>query len=105
MSTLGQWDGFGDGPTSGTNRSAPIHDCKTCGGDRFVTVRLRSPEITHWMSERMEGKGAIRPRKDEFHEEVAPCPDCATGITYDYWTVGKRTQSPDSAWVREQMAR
>lgn len=89
-----------DKPAPKTNQSAPVRDCQTCGGDRFVTVRLRSPEITQWMSERLEKKG-IRPRPDEFHEEVAPCPSCNAGCNYDYWVFGKQVRTPDAQWVRE----
>lgn len=107
MSSIDQWgDGLEGVPSAGTNRSAPIRDCKTCGGDQFVTVRLRSPETTQWMLDHQHPKGhqpKANPR--EFHDEVAPCPNCASGVTYDYWVAGKRVQSPDSAWVREAMTR
>lgn len=60
-----------------TNRSVSVV-CETCGGDRFVTVRLRSPDQTIWMTEH-----GIQANPREFHEEVAPCPDCnPTEISY-----------------------
>jgi hypothetical protein len=57
--------------SGGTNRSAPTKSCATCGGDGFVTVRLRAPEQTLWMSEH-----DLAPSRLSFHEEVAPCYVC-----------------------------
>lgn len=104
MSSLGQWDGFDDTPTGGTNRSAPVRDCTTCGGDRFVTVRLRSPETTQWMLDHQHPKGH-QPKAStrEFHEEVAPCPSCAFGVTYDYWVGSQHVTNPSPEWTRQAM--
>lgn len=55
----------------GTNRSAPVTRCDTCGGDRYVTVRLRAPEQTEWMREHN-----IKPSTTSMYDEVAGCPDC-----------------------------
>ena len=54
-----------------TNRPATMTDCQTCGGDRFVLVRLRPQKQTLWMQEH-----GIEPNPSEMHEEYAPCPDC-----------------------------
>lgn len=54
-----------------TNRSVQPTRCSTCDGDRFVVVRLRSPDQTIWMDEH-----GIKANPKEFHEEHAPCPDC-----------------------------
>jgi hypothetical protein len=89
--------GFDDGTTPGTNRSAPATSCHTCGGDRFVTVRLRSPEQTAWMQEK-----GIKPNPKEFYEEVAPCPDC-NNQTVEYFTVNGRFRSMDAAATRQAM--
>lgn len=76
-----------DTPAStGTNRSAPVTDCATCGGDRFITVRLRSPEQTMWMKDR-----GIQPSTDSFHEEVAPCYTCNRAA---YETLGRKVIDP-----------
>lgn len=58
-------------PSPGTNRAAPPTRCRVCGGDRFVTVNLRSPEQTLWMTEH-----GITANPREFIEEVAPCYEC-----------------------------
>ena len=80
----------------GTNLHAKTTDCQTCGGDRFVTVRLRSPEQTAWMAEKN-----IRPSRTSFFEEVAPCPDCHRGA-YDLYWPGRII---DPAAAREAISR
>ena len=84
-------------PGPGTNREAKPTSCVTCGGDRFVTVRLRSPEQTAWMNEH-----GIKANPKEFYEEVAPCPDCnPQEITY--YTVNGRFRSMDAAATRQAL--
>lgn len=86
-------------PSPGTNRAAAPTHCRTCHGDRFVTVRLRSPEQTAWMNDR-----GLRPRKDVFHEEVAPCPDCHR-VEITYWvSLGPPFRVMDPAAVRQAIA-
>jgi hypothetical protein len=81
-----------------TNRSAPPTDCRTCGGDRFVTVRLRSPDQTVWMDAHN-----LRTRPDQFHEEVAPCPDCGPAeILYRRYD-GSLFRSMDPAAARQAL--
>jgi hypothetical protein len=100
MSTMTQWgDGLDEGTTPGTNRSAPIRDCRTCGGDRFVTVRLRSPEQTAWMNEH-----GLTANRKEFFEEVSPCPNCNSDLVVEYWIPGYHFRSMDAAQTREAMA-
>ena len=76
--------------TQAVNRTAQTTACKTCGGDRFVTVRLRSPhnkEVT-----------------DQFYEEVAPCPACHSAIDVSYTRFdGSRFRGMDPAAVREAL--
>jgi hypothetical protein len=82
-----------------TNRSVPPTRCATCEGDRFVTVRLRSQEQTAWMAEH-----GHRPNPKEFHEEMAPCPDC-NPIQVEYYLVGgHRFRSMDAAATRAAMS-
>lgn len=81
----------------GTNRSVKPTECSTCGGDRFVTVRLRSPETTIWMQEH-----GIKANPREFHEEVAPCPDC-NPVEVTYWTGNRKFRSMDPAAAREAL--
>ena len=84
-----------------TNQSAKPTVCKTCDGDRFVTVRLRSPEQTAWMAEHN-----IEPRRDQFHEEVAPCPDCNPTLDASYFRHdGTRFRPMDPAAVRDTLSR
>lgn len=79
-----------------TNRAAPTLECRTCGGDRFVMVRLRSPETTMWMEE--HGRKA---NPKEFYEEYAPCPDCHN-IEISYWRHNRtKFTVMDPAAVRE----
>lgn len=86
-------------PTQSANRSASVTDCRTCGGDRFVTVRLRSPEQTAWMADR-----GISPPADRFYEEVAPCPSC-NPIEVTYWQAdGRQFRSMDAHATRKAMA-
>jgi len=88
-----------DTPKSpGTNRSLAVTECRTCGGDRFVTVSLRSPRQSYWMSK----KGIVPPR-DRFYEEVAGCPDCNTIHDLDYFPGGKKFRLMDPAAVRQAM--
>ena len=90
---------FDTGTTPGTNRSAPITRCTTCHGDRFVTVRLRSPEQTAWMNEH-----GIKANPKSFHEEVSPCPDCHP-IEVEYYLMGgHRFRSMDAAATRQALA-
>lgn len=85
-------------PGPGTNRSASTTDCQTCGGDRFVTVRLRSPEQTAWMNHH-----GIKASRVSFHEETAPCPDChPIEVTY-YRVDGSRFRTMDPAAVRQAL--
>jgi len=91
---------FDSPPSPGTNRSAAITDCSTCGGDRFVTVRLRSPQQTQWMKDH-----GITPARDRFHEEVAPCPACGQAIDVSYYVEGKPFRPMDPAQVREAISR
>lgn len=87
-----------DDHVDGTNRHAKPSRCRTCEGDRFVMVRLRSPERTMWMDEH-----GISPAKDSFHEEYAPCPDC-NATTIEYWHHdGTRFRSMDAAAAREAL--
>ena len=86
---------FDDTTAPGTNRSAAPTRCTTCGGDRFVTVRLRSPEQTAWMNHH-----GIKASRVSFHEETAPCPDChPIEVTY-YRVDGSRFRTMDPAAVR-----
>jgi hypothetical protein len=105
MSTMSQWgDGLEEGQSPGTNRSAPVKDCKTCGGDRFVTVRLRSPEWTQWMNENQHPKGhQPHPHRSEFFEEVSPCPSCNADMVVEYWIPGHHFRSMDAAQTRQAM--
>ena len=75
-----------DGISPGTNRSARTTECETCGGDRFVTVRLRSPEQTMWMKEH-----SLEPARDRFYEEMAPCYVCNLA---SYETLGRKSIDP-----------
>lgn len=89
---------FGSPPSPGTNRSAEITDCKTCGGDRFVVVRLRSPRQTAWQKDH-----GITPATDRFYEEMAPCPDC-NPVEVTYYVEGRKFRSMDPATARKAMA-
>ena len=88
---------FESQPGPGTNRTAAVTDCKTCGGDRFVTVRLRSPQQTMWMKER-----GIKPATDSFHEEMAGCPDC-NPVEVTYYVAGRKFVSMDPAMTRQAL--
>lgn len=87
-----------DTPAAGSNRSVPPTRCPTCRGDRFVVVRLRSPEQTIWMREH----GRTVP-VDSFHEEWAACPDChPIEISYHYG--GHTFRQMDAAAVRQALS-
>ena len=82
----------------GTNRSAPIKKCDTCGGDRFVTVRLRSTQTSPWMEEH-----GIRATANAFHEEVAACPKC-NHTEVEYFRHGRsKFRMMDPATVRQAL--
>lgn len=88
-----------------TNRSAPVRDCSTCGGDRYVTVRLRKPQQTMWMSENQHPKGhQPHVHESEMFEEVAPCPACNAEMVVEYWIPGHHFRSMDAAQTRQAMA-
>ena len=90
--------GFEDQPGPGTNRHSKASRCHRCHGDKFVLVRLRSPEQTMWMEEH-----GIRPSKNSFHEEYAGCPDC-NPVVVEYWQgTGKRFRSMDAAETRRAL--
>ena len=80
-----------------TNRAAHTSGCVTCGGDRFVLVRLRPQKPTAWMLEHN-----IKPSATEFHEEYAPCPDCGTPVSYTQFD-GRPFRSMDPAAAREAL--
>lgn len=67
---MGEFE-FDEPKGKGSNRTGTVTQCRTCGGDRFVTVRLRRPDQTSWMDDH-ERVASSR----SYHEEVAPCPDC-----------------------------
>jgi hypothetical protein len=85
-------------PSPATNQSVPPTDCRTCGGDRFVTVRLRSPETTIWMTEH-----GLKANPKEFHEEVAPCPDCHP-VEVTYFAGNRRFRSMDASAARQALS-
>lgn len=86
-------------PTPRTNQTGKHVVCRTCDGDRFVTVRLRSAEQTLWQAERN-----LVPSRNSFHEEVAPCPDCHQ-IEVSWWRHdGTRFRGMDPAAVRAALA-
>ena len=88
-----------EGMSAGTNRSAPVTRCETCGGDRFVTVRLRSPEQTLLMAEKN-----ITPSRTSFYEETAPCPACnAVDVSY-FRHDGSQFRSMDAAATRKALS-
>ncbi len=73
--------------TQSVNRAAQTTACKTCRGDRFVTVRLRAP--------------MNKVVTDHLYEEVAPCPDCnVIDVSYRRFD-GSRFVGMDPAAVRE----
>ncbi len=89
---------LGDGVKPGTNRASKPTRCTTCDGDKFVVVRLRSPEQTMLMKEK-----GITPSRDSFHEEMAPCPSCNPTVI-EYWHHdGTRFRSMDAAAAREAL--
>jgi hypothetical protein len=102
MSTLDPYEFQEHNPA--TNRSAPVRDCQTCGGDRFVTVRLRKPQQTMWMRENQHPKG-YQPHvhESEMHEEVAACPSCNADMVVEYWIPGHHFRSMDAAQTRQAM--
>jgi hypothetical protein len=80
----------------GLNQHAKLSNCRTCGGDRFVMVRLRSADQSVWMEDH-----GFKP--NGFHEEYAPCPDC-NATTIEYWHHdGTRFRSMDAAAAREAL--
>ncbi len=83
--------------TQSTNRTVNT-ECQTCGGDRFVVVRLRAPSKSAWHLEH-----GTEPSKTEFYEEMAPCPDC-NPIEITYWVEGRKFRSMDAAEARKAMA-
>lgn len=92
---------FDSTPGHGTNRAAKPTRCATCEGDRFVVVRLRSPEQTIWMTEH-----GIKASTTSFNEEVAPCPDCNRSVDVDYFRYdGSKFRGMDPATVRESLNR
>lgn len=82
---------FDEPKPKGTNRAAKVTDCRLCGGDRFVTVRLRSP------------LNPTPARTDTFYEEVSPCPDC-NQIEVEYWVLGKKFTTLDPAITRRLLS-
>lgn len=85
--------------TGGTNRSATPTRCELCGGDRYVTVRLRAPEQTAWM--RQHG---LKPSTVSFHEETAPCPDCHP-VEITHWRFdGSLFKTMDAGAARHLLA-
>ena len=90
---------FDTPPSPGTNRSAKPTECATCGGDKFVVVRLRSPEQTAWMNDH-----GLKASRDSFHEEMAPCPDCNPIEVIYHLVGGKKFRSMDAAATRQALA-
>ena len=82
-----------------TNVHAPVTECATCGGDRFVLVATRPVVASQLMRERgLEIKG------DAVHEEYAPCPDCNDKANTSFPRFdGSYARSLDPARVREMM--
>lgn len=79
-----------------TNQSAPVTDCQTCDGHRFVVVSTRPAVTTHWMVEHgFKGQGDV--------EEYAPCPDCSTVDASFRRYDGTWLRPPDPTKVREMM--
>ncbi len=76
---------------SQTKRAAakeePIYVCRTCGGDRIVTVSYR------------QSSNPLSP-----YEEVAPCPDCGTGKVSWWRYDGTHRQTPDPEEVRRLLS-
>lgn len=85
-------------------RSSRILDpvsCKTCAGDKFVLISLRSPETSEWM--RLHKISAC---VDDKIEELAPCPDCNSGANTSFRRPdGTEISCPDSSRVRDLMSR
>ncbi len=78
---------------TGTNRSMKVTACRTCHGDRFVTVRLRSPSTP-----------TPTGRDASFYEEVAGCPDCNPIHDIEgYFPGGRKFRVMDPAAVRQAM--
>ena len=93
-----QWMPVGK-PRLRTNLSAPVSECATCGGDRFVPFRERPAEQTTWMREH-----GIELRGDPKLEEWAPCPDCNRDADTGFWrSDGTRFQSPHPDEVRARL--
>lgn len=59
------------GVSPGANRPIKPSRCDTCGGDKWIVVRLPSPVTTLWMQER-----GLQASTTSFHEESAPCYVC-----------------------------
>jgi hypothetical protein len=63
-------------------------ECETCGGDRFVVYQTRP------------SGNPVSP-----YEEVAPCPECNSGVNADFWRAdGSRFITPDPGQVRARLA-
>lgn len=84
----------------GTNQSAQRDECPTCSGDRFVTVAMRAPAQTPWMSSR-----GLKPNTAEMVDEVAPCPTCNPIQVGMRRFDGTPISTPDPARVMEMMQR
>lgn len=82
-------------PAKATNLHT-VTDCSTCGGDRFVLVRMRTPTRSVWMEEH-----GIEPNEDAGYEEYAACPDCNLADTSHWSADGTRAAALDPAKVRE----
>lgn len=83
----------------GVNLAAAPTKCRTCGGDRYVMVRLRSPDTTLWMSEHK-----LASSSRSFYEEMAPCPDC-NAIVVEYWRHDRTLfRSMDAGAARQALA-
>lgn len=59
----------------------PPRYCDTCGGNRMVLVGYRPLVQTTWM----ESKGIEPNTREPGYEEWAPCPDCNSEASTDYW--------------------
>ena len=92
---------FFDKPkAAGANLHSKTTNCRTCGGDRFVLVALRSAKASTWMQQRGMKVPAV-----EDAGEYAACPDCSTVDTSFRRHDGTIARSLDPATVREWMQR
>lgn len=88
-------------PALASNRSAPVSECVTCGGDRFVVVGTRPPLQSPWMKEH-----GITPPANASIEEMAPCPDCNAAANTEFRRFdGSIVRPLDPAKTREMMSR